>query len=176
MAVARARRRGVAVIDCAVSAPLDRRCAPAESQVYFKTGPDRAWTPTPTRYSAKQQRALGGWAGRLGRLAAWGALRCGVRAEHGPGASRHVLRSCSCCLCMYLCSVCAVTVVLGAALNPYLAQWLPSRRVDDASGTVHGRSIGRLGSGSGPRPREPGRRGGAVPRHCSHTHTLASST
>ena len=91
MAVARARRRGVAVIDCAVSAPLDGRCAPAESQVYFKTGPDRAWTPTPTRYSAKQ-RALGGWAGRLGRLAAWGALRCGVRAEHGPGASRHVLR------------------------------------------------------------------------------------
>ena len=61
MAVARARRRGVAVIDCAVSAPLDGRCAPAESQVYVKTGPDRAWTDPDT---VQRETARAGGLGR----------------------------------------------------------------------------------------------------------------
>ena len=76
-AVARARRRGVAVIDCAVSAPLDGRCAPAESQVYFKRGLTERG-PTPTRYHCTVQRALG--AGPVD----WAGWRRGGRARARP--------------------------------------------------------------------------------------------
>ena len=174
-AVARARRRGVAVIDCAVSAPLDRRCAPAESQVYFKTGPDRAWTDPDTVQRETAVSARWG-AGPVD----WAGWRRGGRARARPWRLTffrfyvHVHVVCACTPC----SVCdgrdSCLLVFGCRRSTpaYMAQWLPSRRgrCRFRHGTVS------IGMTDPRRSGAAGRRGGAVPRHCSHTHTLASST
>ena len=172
-AVARARRRGVAVIDCAVSAPLDGRCAPAESQVYFKRGLTERG-PTPTRYPIARYSARWG----LGRSTG-PAGGVGGEPEHGPGASHFLGFTFMFMSSVHVPPALCVTVVtrvyscLGAAATPaYMAQWLPSRRgrCRFRHGTVS------IGMTDPRRSGAAGRRGGAVPRHCSHTHTLASST